>query len=527
VKLTIAGLAAATLFVASCAKPVRPSATPAMPRATHTIVPAPVSVQPGEGEPFAVTPATSILVGSTDPRATAVARYLARLVRHAEAAEPTKVETNVAAPRDGSIHLALGAPTDRVGDEGYELTVTPARVSLSASTPAGLFYGVQTLRHLLPASVEYEAARKRTLRVPPVHILDKPRFAWRGAMLDVARHFFTVDEVKRYIDLIALLKLNHLHLHLSDDQGWRIEIKSWPNLTMHGGSTEVGGGPGGYYSQAEFADVVAYAGERFVTIVPEVDMPSHINAALASYPELNCDGVAPPLYTGIEVGFSAMCVDKDVTYKFIDDVVREIAAVARSPYFHIGGDEVKKLTAEQYTKFIERVQSIVRANGRRMIGWDEIAPVNLDATSIVQHWRPKTTPKAALAKGVTFILSPADRVYLDMKYDESTALGLDWAARIEVRQAYEWEPATLFEGIPESAILGIEAPLWSETVTNMRDVEYLAFPRIAAAAEIGWTPAAARNWEEFRARVALQDARWTALGINFYRSSQVPWPAAR
>jgi hexosaminidase len=208
-------------------------------------------------------------------------------------------------------------------------------------------------------------------------------------------------------------------------------------------------------------------------------------------------------------------------------VVREISALARGPYFHIGGDEVKKLTPEQYMRFIERVQTIVRSHGRQMIGWDEIAPVNLDSSSIVQHWRPKTTPRVAAAKGVKFILSPADRVYLDMKYDATTALGLDWAARIEVRHAYDWDPASLFEGIPESAILGVEAALWSETVANMRDVEFLMFPRIAAAAEIGWTPAAGRNWGDFRARIALQDPRWTALGINFYRSTQVPWPAGR
>lgn len=498
-----------------------------MPRAAHTIVPAPVSVQSRDGEPFTVTPATTILIQGSNEGAAAVGRHLARLVRIVESPGPPKIETGVDAARDGSIHLSLGAPAERVGDEGYELTVTAQRVTLAAATPAGLFYGVQTLRHLLPASVEYEAPRRRTLRIPAIHVTDRPRFSWRGSMLDVARHFFTVEDLKRYIDLLALLKLNRLHLHLSDDQGWRIAITSWPNLATHGGSTEVGGGPGGFYTQEQFSEIVAYAAERFITIVPEIDMPSHTNAALASYPELNCDGVAPALYTGIEVGFSAMCVDKDVTYKFIDDVVREISAIARSPYFHVGGDEVKKLTPEQYRRFIERVQKIVLSHGRQMIGWDEIAGVGLDPSSIVQHWRPKTTPKAAVGKGVKFILSPADRIYLDMKYEKSTVLGLDWAAIIEVRQAYEWEPATLSEGIPESAIVGVEAPLWSETVANMRDVEFLMFPRIAAAAEIAWSPAASRQWDDFRARLAVQDARWTALGINFYRSPQVSWPSRR
>ena len=527
VKATVAVLLAAMLLASSCTRPVRPPSTPAMPQPIHTIIPAPASVRPGTGDAFAVTPATAIVIKGSDERVSAVGNYLARILASVDAPAPPRVETGVDAPRDGAVHLSLGAPADTVGDEGYELTVTPQRVTLTAAQPAGLFYGVQTLRHLLPASLAYEAARGRTLRIAPIHIVDTPRFPWRGAMLDVARHFFGVDDVKRYIDLIALLKINRLHLHLADDQGWRIEIKSWPNLTKHGGSTEVGGGPGGFYSQPQFTDIVAYAASRFVTIVPEIDMPGHTNAALASYAELNCDGVAPALYTGIEVGFSALCVDKEVTYKFIDDVVREIAAMLPTPYFHIGGDEVKKLTAAQYARFIERVQTIVQSHGKQMIGWDEIAPVNLLPASIVQHWRPKESPKAAVAKGAKFIFSPAHKMYLDMKYDATTALGLTWAALIEVRTAYDWDPATLADGVPEASILGVEAPLWSETVATMRDVEFMAFPRIAAAAEIGWTPAARRQWDEFSVRLGAQAARWTALGINFYRSPQVPWAAAR
>src|SRR5258706_9776563 len=177
-------------------------------------------------------------------------------------------------------------------------------------------------------------------------------------MLDVARLFFSVDDVKRYVDLMAMYRLNRLHLHLADDQGWRLEINSWPNLARHGGSTQVGGGRGGYYTQAQYSEIVAYAASRFITIVPEIDMPGHTNAALASYPELNCDDKAPPLYTDTKVGFSALCLDRDVTYRFIDDVVREIAAITPTPYFHVGGDEVKTLAADAYNTFIERVQSI-------------------------------------------------------------------------------------------------------------------------------------------------------------------------
>ena len=399
-------------------------------------------------------------------------------------------------------------------------------MTIAANHPAGLFYGVQTLRQLLPPFLDYGAVRPesaRVLRATATRIADHPRFGWRGAMLDVSRHFFSVDEVKRYIDLMSLYKLNRLHLHLADDQGWRIEVPSWPNLATHGGSTEVGGGPGGYYTQQQYSDLVSYAQQRFIVIVPEIDMPGHTNAALASYAELNCNGVAPALYTGIEVGFSAFCVDKEITYKFIDDVVREIAAVTPGPYFHVGGDEVKTLSPAQYVKFVERVQTIVRAHGKQMIGWDEIAPARLAPGSIVQHWRPDGSLAPAVKQGAKIIMSPANKTYLDMKYHPETVLGLTWAAYIDVDDAYTWDPARVSRDVPESAIVGVEAPLWSETLADIRDVEFMAFPRLAMIAEVGWSPADSRAWGEFRRRLGAQGPRWTALGVNFYRSPAVPW----
>jgi hexosaminidase len=251
-------------------------------------------------------------------------------------------------------------------------------------------------------------------------------------------------------------------------------------------------------------------------------MPGHTNAALASYAELNCDGKMRDLYTGIEVGFSALCVGKDVTYKFIDDVVREIAALTPTPYFHIGGDEVKTLTPQQYVQFIERVQKIVSSYGKHVVGWDEIAPAELWPTTVVQHWRPDGAPAAAVRQGAKVIMSLANRMYLDMKYDNSTPIGLNWAANIEVRDAYDWDPATLVKDIPETALLGVEAPIWTETLANIRDVEYMAFPRILAIAEIAWSPAA-RDWESFRTRLAAHGRRLAALGVNFYRSPSVSW----
>jgi hexosaminidase len=490
---------------------------------SHTIVPAPVSTEMPGGGDFTVSATTVIGVTPGNQHAAWVGRYLADFIGMAAAAAPPRVDA-VAAPAAGMIHLGIG-PVEGGGDEGYQLTVSADRIVVTANHAAGLFYGVQTLKQLLPAFVEYEGYRSdeaRVVRVPAIRIVDRPRFAWRGAMLDVARHFFSVDEIKRYIDLVSAYKLNRLHLHLADDQGWRIEIKSWANLTAIAGATEVGGGPGGFYTQAQYAEIVSYARDRFVTIVPEIDLPGHTNAALAAYAELNCDGVARQLYTGIEVGFSALCVEKDITYKFIDDVVGEIAAMTPGPYFHVGGDEVKTLTADQYRTFIERVQGIVQSRGKQMIGWDEIAPVNLLPTTLVQHWRPDGSPAAAVAKGAKVIMSVANRAYLDMKYHADTPLGLDWAGFIDVRAAYEWDPATVASGVPEASILGVEAPIWTETLANMRDVEFMAFPRLPGVAEVAWSPAG-RDWDQFRRRLAAQAPHWTALGVNFYRSPTVEW----
>jgi hexosaminidase len=225
------------------------------------------------------------------------------------------------------------------------------------------------------------------------------------------------------------------------------------------------------------------------------------------------------------VGFSALCVDKDATYEFIDDVVREIGALTRGPYFHVGGDEVKTLDAGRYGGFIQRVHAIVQSHGKQTIGWDEIASVTLPGrpAAIVQHWRPGTTPAGAVKRGSTVIMSPADRIYLDMKYDRSTPIGLSWAALIDVRRAYDWDPAAVAEGVPEEAVLGVEAPLWTETVANIRDAEFLAFPRLAAVAEVGWSEPADRRWEDFRTRLGAQGPRWSALGVNFHRSPEIPW----
>lgn len=508
-----------------------------VPTLAHAVIPAPASVDLDPRSGFTIRADTQVVVDVANADAVRVAEWLAARLRPATGYPlPIVGEPALGLGAGGRVSLTLDPSRTTLGDEGYEIDVTRDRVTMHAARPAGLFYAAQTLRQLLPPDIESSTPRQAVWRVPAGRIVDRPRFAWRGAMLDVARHFFGVDDVKRYIDLLAKYRINRLHLHLSDDQGWRIEIRSWPRLTTYGGSTAVGGGPGGHYTQAQYREIVAYAADRHIVMVPEIDMPGHTNAALASYAELNCDGVAPPLYTGIEVGFSALCVEKEVTYQFIDEVVGEIAAMTPGPYFHIGGDEVEKLTDEQYARFIERVQEIVIRHGKRPVGWEEVSKARLAPTSIVQQWRsdaragsPPWRNEAALRavqQGVPLVLSPAAKVYLDMKYDADTTLGLKWAGYVEVRDAYDWDPATLFEGVGEGDVLGIEAPLWSETLVTMADIEVMAFPRLPGIAEVGWSPAG-RVWEEYRGRLAAHAARWTAMGVSFHRSPQVPWPAPR
>jgi hexosaminidase len=486
------------------------------------VLPAPSSVEVHNGA-FTVGSGVVIAVPA-DPEVRRLADVLGQLIVRSAGVQPDIVAA-AAAPEAGAFVLELTQPAAAGDEEAYDLTIAADRVTLRATTAAGLFYGVQTLRQLLPPAGEYAAvhfAEPRPARLPAAHIVDRPRFAWRGAMLDVARHFFTVDEVKHVIDLLALHKINRLHLHLTDDQGWRIEIASWPDLATRGGSTQVGGGGGGYYTQRQYADLIAYAAERFITVVPEIDMPGHTNAAISAYGELGESGKPSAPYTGIEVGFITLGVDNDVTDRFVDDVVRELAAITPGPYIHLGGDEVETLTPEQYRSFIARTQEIVNAHGKQTIGWDEIAAAPLLPSTIVQYWRPDA-PQEELARAPRLILSPADRVYLDMKYDDETALGLNWAGNVSLRRAYDWDPTALLANAPASAILGVEAPLWSETLATIRDVEFMAFPRLAAVADLAWTPASRHGWDAFQVRLAAQEPRWTALGVNFSRAPEIQW----
>jgi hexosaminidase len=487
-------------------------AGPEAAREMDQVIPVPAQVTPARGADFRIGPRTVI---RTKQATRDIAVQLAGDLRKATGQTLPVVAT--APPHVPQISLVVGPPDAALGDEGYRLTVDRRSVTIRANSAAGLFAGTRTLVQLPDG---------RT--IPGGSIVDRPRFAYRGAMLDLARHFHTPDEIKRYLDEISQFKINHLHLHLSDDQGWRIQIDSWPKLTAVGGApgTGVDGVGGGFLTKVQYQDLVRYAAARYVTIVPEIDMPGHVNAAQVAYPELTCDGVAPPPRTDTAVGYSSLCIGSETTYRFVEDVIRELAALTPGRLLHIGGDEAHATSDADYLTFQQRVLPLVAKYGKTAYGWNEIAQSPAAYGSIAQYWDTSATNATvanAVANGMRVVMSPANKAYLDMKYDRNTPLGLSWAGYIEVRTAYDWDPGSHVTGVTEASVLGVEAPLWSETLRDLDDIEFMAFPRLAAIAELGWSPASTHDWESFRTRLGAYGPRWTARGVDFYPSPQIPW----
>lgn len=422
-----------------------------------------------------------------------------------------------------TLHIdGTGAP------ESSRIEVWSEGIHVLAADAAGLFYAVQTLRQL-PGEDGL---------IPAQTIEDSPRFAYRGAMLDVARHFFDVATVRAVIDRLALLKLNHLHLHLTDDQGWRLEIASRPRLTEVASGTAVGGGPGGFYTGADYREIVEYAARNHIVIVPEIDIPGHTNAALLAYPELADAGVLVENYTGTEVGFSSLAINSEASYDFLRDVLAEVAALTPGPYLHIGGDEALKTEPEDFLTFIARAGRIAADTGKTVLGWHEMGrSSDLPRGSIGQYWSLTTPRENAAAEILSFvnqggsaILSPADRIYLDIKHTAADPLGLVWpGGPVSARQSYEWEPSELVAGLDEPSILGIEAPLWTETVATLADIDAMYFPRLLGVAETAWSPRAGetrpeRSWESFAPAVAAWFERvGIPAGISFTRDAGIEW----
>ncbi|MDI2125197.1 beta-N-acetylhexosaminidase [Yinghuangia seranimata] len=492
------------------------------PPAFEGLVPAPLRAAPAPGVTWTLGPDTRIHTSPGSAEAARIGRYLAELLRPATGfalpVEESDDRSGIALVLDATVG-AGDVPGD--GDEGYRMEVAAGGVVVRASHAAGLFYGVQSLRQVLPAQIESATRVDAAWVVAGGSLTDKPRYAYRGLSLDIARHFFTPEEVKRFVDDLARYKFNHLHLHLTDDQGWRIAIDGRPKLTGVGASTQVGGGKGGFWTQDDYRVVVAYAADRFVTVVPEIDMPGHTNAALVAYPELGCDGKTYKPYTGTQVGFSSLCVENEQVYAFLDEVVGQIAALTPGPYVHIGGDEAHTLTPARYKAFMARAQKIVEKHGKQVMAWHQLAGAAPVDGAVLEYWNSSAqdaSEVAAAAKaGAKVVMAPADHVYLDMAYAGGEKRGVTWAGTVSVKQSYQWEPSTHLKGVPEDAVVGVEAALWGETIRSMDDAEYLVYPRLPGVAEAAWSPRDARDWDAYQPRLANQKARWDLAGVNYAR----------
>lgn len=459
------------------------------------------------------------------------------------------------------IQLTLNAQNNStLGKEGYTLSVTPSKINITANEPAGLFYGVQTLLQLLPAEIESKTAVKNMQwQIPCVEITDYPRFGWRGLMLDVSRHFFTKDEVKKYIDEMARYKFNLLHWHLTDDEGWRIEIKALPKLTQVGAWNVKRTGTfgnflpikddepknyGGFYTQEEIKEVVQYAKERFVNVLPEIEMPGHSLAIIAAYPELSCTEGADkyrvrsgekimdwstPHFTALID--NTLCPANEKVYPFIDKVMTEVAQLFPFEYIHTGGDEcaknfwenndtVKTLMQKENLKsmaevqayFEKRLEKIVNSKGKKMIGWDEILEGGISPTAAVMSWRGTKGGVEASNKGNEVVMSPTTYAYLDyMQSDEIMEPRV--YASLRLNKTYSYEPIS--EGINEKLVKGVQGNLWTEQIYNYRQVQYMTWPRAFALSEIAWSPSQKKNWKTFTNKVETHFNRFNNAAVKY------------
>ncbi|MBE1491748.1 beta-N-acetylhexosaminidase [Plantactinospora soyae] len=531
----------------------------AAPAGAPQIVPVPVSTVAVPDETFTAGPETRIVLAPGSGDTSTPAQALAAVLRPSTG-YPLPVVHDT--PRTGDITLRLTDATD-LGDEGYRLDATSDGVRIEAARPAGLFYGVQTLRQLLPPWVESRTVQPGPWTVAGVRINDVPRYGYRGVMLDIARHFHPPAVVKRLIDQAAAYKVNTLHLHVGDDQGFRIAIDGRPELTEIGAQFSINNDPGGFWTQAEYVDVVNYAATRFMTVIPEVDTPGHTNAIIMSYagdeadpvlPDVNCSNRTPPVWnlTGA-VGYSALCPESPNTWAILTDIVTQLSALTPGPYYHFGGDEVPAsvLSHDRFVDFVDRKADLVATQDKIAMGWAEISQGNFDrpgaAPSVAQFWNNGNptgaggdSARRAVQKGMKVVMSPANHTYLDMKQFPGSPLGLTWAGTLDVSHFYHWSgtssdpgsyiPARTANGVTlpavtDADILGVESPIWSETLLTGADIEFQAFPRLPATAEIGWSPKTHpdRTLDSFVNRLAGHGLRWQLQGTNFHPSPQVPW----
>lgn len=548
-------LTAAILCLDGCARP-QPApgqAATAQPpeQSLPALIPQPEKIRRSDGA-FRLRPESRILV---DAPSEATGQYLAAKLRTSTGYKIDVEPGGKGVAPKGSIILTTQNASADLGAEGYELTAIPGSVVIRAPGQAGLFYGAQTLLQLLPPEIfSTQTVKGVQWSTPCVQIEDRPRFAWRGMMLDVSRHFFTKAEVEQLLDLMAMQKLNTFHWHLVDDQGWRIEIMKYPRLTQIGAwrkdigfgldpkaGTAYGpdGRYGGYYTQADIREVVAYAASRHITIVPEIEMPGHSSAALAAYPEFSCSG---GFYT-TEVSGGTLagvyCAGNDGTFEFLQNVLAEVIELFPGKYIHIGGDEVSKdnwakcekcqaRMAKENLKdghelqsyFVRRMEKYINSRGRTLIGWSEIREGGLAQNAVVMDWIGGAVEAASAGHDV--VLSPTTYCYLD--HYQSTNQAAEPRAigdYLPLSRAYSFEPVPAkLDPQFHSHVLGAQGNLWTEYVASFSHVQYMTFPRMCALAEVGWSPAASRQWSSFKQRLATQELRFDQLKVTYRKGMQ-------
>ena len=516
------------------------------------LIPQPVEIQQSDGN-YSLTKASTI--GFDNPENRKIAEMLSQKLN-----VPTGFSIKPEQNTKGSIQLNLNkVPVAQIGKEGYTLVSSVNGVVITANKTAGLFNGMQTLLQLLPKEIESKTAINMNWTIPVVKITDYPRFGWRGIMLDVSRNFFSKDEVKLYIDQIARFKYNTFHWHLTDDNGWRIEIKSLPKLTevgawrvprfgQFGQRAEANPGEaatdGGFYTQTDIKEIVQYAQDRNVTIVPEIDVPGHSMAAIAAYPELSCTKdpdtkVNPGTLFSEWYGDGTFKMLKDNTlnpsdekvYEFLDKVFTEIAAMFPNPYIHVGGDECYKgfwtqdngcqalmkkqnmsTPVELQAYFMKRVEGILKAKGKKLIGWDEILEGGIAPEATVMSWRGIKGGIEAAKLGHDVVMTPTTFAYIDYQQGEPTVEPSIYAS-LRLNKCYGFEPVP--EGVDAKYILGGQGNLWTEQIVTLHHAEYMTWPRGWALSEDFWSPKESKNWVNFVQRVENQFVRADIAGVNY------------
>jgi N-acetyl-beta-hexosaminidase/alpha-L-fucosidase len=523
-----------------------------------SIIPQPVHIQWLQGS-FSINAKTVLVIDSSDnPSAAFFTQYLAKIY-----GLHCKVTRSGQAPAGNYIRLSTLPASSREGR--YTLQVSPEAIAITGDTHTGSFYGIQTLIQLLPlSSIDHPFIFTTTgaairlpangnLPVPAVTIEDYPRFDYRGLHLDVGRHFFPVSFVKQYIDFIALHKMNEFHWHLTEDQGWRIEIKKYPRLTELGScrsGTIIGHNPGtgndstphcGYYTQEEIKEVVKYAADRYITVLPEIELPGHSSAALTAYPWLGCTGGPYHVQQSWGVFKDVFCAGNDSVFQFLEDVLDEVMTLFPSKFIHIGGDECPKDSWKTCPKcqkrikdlglkneeglqsyFVQRIEKYINSKGRQIVGWDEILEGGLAPNATVMSWRGEKGGIEAARQGHDVIMTPGEYVYFDhaqLQNDDSLTIG----GYLPLKKVYQYEPVP--PGLTDSQarhIRGAQANVWTEYMTNPRKVEYMLFPRLSALSEVLWSPKETRDWPGFERRLQSQYQRYSLWGANYYQAYMPP-----